>query len=301
MTSTFHSKAAQNPPSTVVGARPIDRGRNASTVAQRTGPALWLRSVRDSLSEKRLTANFKRYAATALSLAMITACNKGPTAPSILGSEIAADASQQESEPNPSISAPETVRVREVDSTSLHVDILTSTGEVSVLISKPSEGAVGTAIVDGVPVCLPGATDCHGDPPALDGNGGKIRPQIAIAPIVVWAIRAYATWDFLRGCAQPAWRDLRAGSVTQSTLDNCVIAGASEAAGGVLGGYLRGVGVTRLRGAIKDGIGRRITWQQLRTAVHKRNFRNVVEIVTGLAEEFFQRVYDGIYDAMQRL
>jgi hypothetical protein len=76
---------------------------------------------------------------------------------------------------------------------------------------------------------------------------------------------------------------------------------ASEAAGGVLGSYLRGVGVTRLRSAIKDGVGRQITWQQLRNAMHKRNFRDVVQIMTGLAEEFFQRVYNGIHQAIQRL
>lgn len=80
-----------------------------------------------------------------------------------------------------------------------------------------------------------------------------------------------------------------------------MLAGASEAAGGVLGSYFRGVGVTRLRSAIKDGVGRRITWQQLRTALNKGNFRDVVQIVTGLANEFFQRVYDGIYEAIQRI
>jgi hypothetical protein len=202
----------------------------------------------------------------------------------------------------PPRSGPVIVHVREIDAKRLGVDVVTSEGNVSVTILKPSDSAVGTAVVNGKQVCLPGSLDCQDS--ATDLKSGQVGPQIAVAPIVLWVIRVYATWDFIRGCARPLWSDLRSAGIsgiTQTTLDNCVLAGASEAAGGVLGAYLRGVGVTRLRTAIKDSVGVRITWQQLRGALNRRNFRDVVEIAAALAEEFFQRVYDGIYQAIRRL
>jgi hypothetical protein len=177
---------------------------------------------------------------------------------------------------------------------------VTPSGEVTVSISKPHEDGVGTAVVDGNPVCLPGSQDCA----SAEAKDGQVRPQIAVAPIVLWAVRAYATWDFFKGCARPFWNDFRArgiSGITQATTDNCVLSGASDAAGGVLGSYMRGVGVTRLRGAIKDSVGRRITWNQLRTAMNKGNFRDVVGVVAELSKQFFQQVYDGIYEAIQRL
>jgi hypothetical protein len=227
-----------------------------------------------------------------------TACDKLPTAPTPAVNPTSAAGSPLDD--RTAREAGEVASVRSVDAERLEIDIATSGGIVKVTIVRPYDEGVHDVIVDGNSVCLQDGAGCGPG----QSKDGQLRPQLAVAPIVLWAIRVYATWDFFRGCARPLWTDFRAQGIqgiTQSTTENCILAGAAEAAGGVLGTYLRGVGVTRLRGAIKESVGSRLTWQQLRNAMNKRNFRDVVQIVTALAEEFFQRVYDGIYQAIQRL
>ncbi len=134
---------------------------------------------------------------------------------------------------------------------------------------------------------------------------GRLQPQFPPLVVVAGYVLAAATGiEFGWNCAGPVVNGIinDNGNISESTWWACIESGATAGAGKIAGKLiLPNVKAVALRQAIKDQVGRRLTWEQLRRNINKSTKPIIANIAGDLLMNGFRFIADGITSALNQL
>ena len=186
--------------------------------------------------------------------------------------------------------------VRVIEMTENHIDAeVSSAGDQSLRVVVSITESGPAFMIDGRPVTI--SQSMIGQS-ASDDQKPQMVPAVLAAVSI--GIRIYAVYEVVRVCAPPAWSAIRSRSLSASTWDSCLLTAAANVASWGVANFLKGVGVTALRGQIYSALKGSVTWSQLNSTLNKKTFKSVVELISELSSLLFEKFYAAIYNVFRR-